>query len=87
MPLYKVAYKDSFEMYEASCPSAAACKAYNSLRRKESIDTIELVVYTEGKRYSTKYSVFLSAIESPNAHEVKHNIVYTCKAVKVHVGN
>ena len=82
MPLYKVSYKDASEMYEASCPSAAACKAYNSLRRKDAIETIELVVYTEGKRYATTYSVFLTPIETPNAHEVKHNILYTCKALK-----
>ena len=83
MPLYKVLYNDTSETYEASCPSAAACKAYNSLRRKERIETIELTVYTEGKRYSTKYKVFLSALENPNQHELKHNILYSCKAMKI----
>lgn len=83
MPLYKVSYESESKTYEASCPSAAASKAFNSLRRQGHEGPLLLTVYTEGKRFSSKYKVTLEPLEDPNEHEKKFGISFVTRARKV----
>lgn len=85
MPLYQVRNKDKavIDVFEAVSPSNAACKAFNSERRKNKITEMQCFVVTEGKRTMTAYLVKLVPLEKPNDHEKKHNILHKTHAFKI----
>jgi hypothetical protein len=85
MPLYQVrnATKEIIDVFEAVSPSNAACKAFNSVRRKTKITEMQCYVVTEGKRNMVAYLVKLVPLEKPNDHERKHNILMKTHAFKI----
>lgn len=81
--LVRSATMEPIEQFKAVSPSQAACKAFNSLRRKNPLEknTYYIVesVFTKTLKY---YKVELQKIEKQSAHELKYNIGYKTVATK-----
>ena len=67
MPLYKTTSSGvTIGIYNCQRPSAAACKAFTALRRKDrSLKTSAIAVATEGRSQSTIYNVEYARVEDP----------------------
>lgn len=88
MPLYQVRddAKNVVGVFESVSPSKAACKAFNSQRRKEPPDSsgsMKLFVATEGKRFLVGYMVRVEPLEKQTPHESKHGITTATRATRI----
>ena len=74
----------SIGVIKAVSPSQAACKAFNSARRKNAtLDTFQFIVESENTRTLKYYEVQKVQINEPTPHEKKFGITFRTIATKV----